>query len=255
MKVCGKKLRADIVIILVAAVGLFGCTATSYLSQAEQEQWTPELILHSYLDRWVEWESMSSEVKLTVQTGDSSFSARGHLLYLVGERYKVGFARPYNRILGDLYISPTHIIFWNPDLSEQVYAAQDTIVLSELLPVEVPNWDPRDLLPFPVSGRTSGFQIDSLWCDESYDYLSGYTDDARYLITIAPNRGTVISETISRSGRDPICKVYSKVKRQDGWPVALRATCYDSLSGFKLKWKLSGLDLEARSFRLPTASN
>jgi len=184
-------------------------------------------------------------VKLRVALGDSTFQARGHLLYVIGERYEIGFARPYNRLLGNLYVTPEHIVYWNASGKPQVFAAGERSALSDLFPLALPNWDPRDLLPFPVSGRTSGFQVDSLWRSGGLLVVCGHSNDAEYRIMVANAGGTVAEEQVFRQGRDPIVKRYSRTRFINNWPLSRRVTCTDTTGSVSIIWQLGGIVLDA----------
>ena len=209
--------------------------------------------LEGFLGRWDAWGSLGARVKFRAVIGDSTFQARGHLLYLIGERYEVGFAKPYNQLLGNLYVTPEQIVYWDAAGKPQVFAAGENSNLSDLFPLALPNWDPRDLLPFPVSGRTSGFQVDSLWRKGGQAYVLGHSDDAEYRLTVLDAGGTVGEERVFRRDRDPIIKQYGRTHFINNWPLSRRVTCTDTAGTVSITWYLGGIVLDA-AHREPASS-
>lgn len=232
--------------------GLLLCVTVLALGCASANRWTSRdskaldaTALDGFLGRWEGWGSLGARVKFKAVLGDSTFQARGHLLYLIGERYEIGFAKPYNRLLGNLYVTPEHIVYWNASGKPQVFAAGENSTLSDLFPLALPHWDPRDLLPFPVSGRTSGFQVDSLWQAGGRLFVYGHSDDAEYRLTVVDAGGTVAEERVFRQGRDPIMKRYSRNRFINSWPLSRRVTCADTTGSVSITWQLGGVILDA----------
>jgi hypothetical protein len=243
--------KAILLLVLGASI-LNGCTAGARLAKPSGEKWKPEEVVARYLDRWTAWTSLKTGIRVSIVTGDSSFAARGHLFYLLGERYEIGFSPPYNRILGNLYLTPEQVIYWDLQISPRVFNAQDTVVLSDILPIRIPNWDPRDMLPFPVSGRSGGFQTDSIWQSGDYWLIRGNSTNAVYILTIAPDDGVIQHESVWRVGRDPIVKSYTHNRSLNGWPISKVVTCRDTSSSFELTWSLRGTSLDAVPFHART---
>lgn len=239
----------------VALVALLaGCAASSRFHNPADEKAFAADVLHSYLDRWVGWRSMTSRVKLTIINDDTTASARGHLIYLLGERFELGFERPYNRFLGNFYVTPEQTIYWNANAMPQVFSSKDTASLADLVKINVPDWDPRDLLPFPMSGRTSGLQADSVWREGNLLWITASSDDVAYLMSVSRQTGFVEREWVSRSGREPLLKVYRKVRVINGWPVPVRVTCTHATRKVSLSWSLSGVSLDSEPYDLPPDS-
>ncbi len=229
---------------LLVVIVLSGCAASHSVSRSTASDRPTEASLHGFLDRWDLWNSYAAHMKLKLSVNDSTFKARGHILYLVGERYEVGFAKPYNQLLGNLYISPDQVVYWGANSSPAVYTANDTICLTDIFQTTAPNWNPRDLLPFPVAGRSAGFQVDSL--DSGKDLLvHGHSDDASYSLTITHRSGSVSTERIKRNGYDPVIKYYSRYQWINGWPLARRIVCQDTSGSVTLIWYLSDIALDA----------
>jgi hypothetical protein len=244
-------MRAKIPFILFfASLMLFsGCAANRHLQRLDGQKWKSEDIVARYLNRWSDWKSLKSHLKVTLSTGDSTFSAKGHLFYLLGERYEIGFAPPYNTVLGTLYLTPEQIVYWDLQISPRVYGIKDTVILSELFPIRMPNWDPRDMLPLPVGGRNGGFQTDSVWYEGPIAKVKGTLGSATYILDLSQEDGIVLREKVLREGRDPIFKDYSGTRSYSSWPISKRVVCQDSTGAFRIAWSLSGISLESIPFR------
>ena len=83
-----------------------------------------------------------------------------HLKELLGSQfvaYSPVLARAVRGVKNGLYL--TQLMYWGNGRTKMYYSASDTIHISELIPMAFPDWDPRDLLPFPISSRTAGFQV------------------------------------------------------------------------------------------------
>ena len=254
MRNSGRKLnRSGWAVIFLAAV-LAGCAAsTRFHAPADNKDLAAD-VLHRYLDRWVGWQSLTSRVKITVSNGDTTVSARGHLVYMLGERFELGFERPYNRFLGNLYVTPDQTIYWNLNSVPQVLTTKDTTTLASLVRINVPNWDPRDLLPFPMSGRTSGLQPDSAWREDNRLRITATSEGVAYRMDVSMTSGCVEREWISRTGRAPLLKIYRRTRDINGWPVPVRVTCTDSTGRFSISWSLREVFLKSEPFNLPSDS-
>jgi hypothetical protein len=249
-----KPAAKNLALLFVLSLLILGCAAGSRLQLPTNDRDLAADALHRYLDRWVGWRSLTAGVRMTVATGDTMVAAKGHIMYLLGERFELGFVKPYNRILGNFYVTPAQFIYWDVGSTPHAFAPQDTVSLSDLLPIQVPDWDPRDMLPFPVSGRSGGFQPDSMWVEGSSLVVSGVGDDVDYRLYIARNTGRLERERVARAGHDVMLKQYGRSKTINGWPVATKATCSDSSGEFAISWSLSGIHLDAEPFRLPADS-
>jgi hypothetical protein len=256
MRSCGRRLRANaIVLALTAAVILGGCAArTATESKGETAPRSPARLLKMTLDRSDQWRSLSAKIRLTITVHDTTASAKGHLLYMVGERYEVGFSRPYNRFLGNFYLTPDQFVYWDPNSAPMVFARDDTLLLNQLIPLNVPRWDPRDLLPVPISGRTGGFQVDSTRSESGDLEIIGSDSTSVHTLILDGPQGAVTRETVQRVGCDPLFKAYSGFRTLRGWPVATHVSCSDATGSVRFTWSLSSVVLEAekRSARLPS---
>ena len=249
MRRCVRNLNLSTsLILLIAALLLSGCTAGSVLRQHRENPQFSALALHSALDRSDQWRSMTAKVKLKINVPDAKVRAKGHVIFLNGERYEVGFVKPYDRFIGNFYITPQQFVYWDLKVSPMVFGLDDTLSLSRMIPAAVPNWDPRDLLPFPVSGRVSGFQPDSSWRLDNAWYVSGLSDGARHTLQISAD-GYIVEEIVERTNRDVIIKTYSKYLQRHNWPLARRVTCSDPATQSTFIWTLSDFALDAEEFR------
>jgi hypothetical protein len=224
---------------------LSGCASHSALSRKITAPVAPEAALRESLGRFDHWTSLFARLKLHFSVHDTSFTARGHVMYLAGERYEVGFEKPYNQYLGTFYVTPNQFIYFDTHNFPTTYSLQDTVILSRLIPMGVPNWDPRDLMPFPVSGRTSGFQTDSMRSAGNLTWIYGSSDRVSYALTMKGNGGAVVEEQVQRAGRDLVIKKYDHVKNVNGWPVATRMTCTNAAGDVRFIWSISGIRLKA----------
>jgi hypothetical protein len=237
--------------VILAAVGLLfltGCSAKRALWQGERNTTVTANSLHPWLDRSMAWRSLSSQIKLKISLHDSTVSAKGHLLFLTGEKYELGFVKPYNRILGTFYFTPTQLLYWDVHGFPKTFGVRDTVRLADLVPMTIPDWDPRDLLPFPVSGRSGGFQTDSVWHDGRTTTISGRCDQVGYTL-IFDGDGKLTGETVQRPGREPLVKQYRSIRTLKGWPLATKVVCSDAANQIQFKWYLSGIQLEAVEFQ------
>ena len=250
MKRCVENLNiSGVCTLLFAAAVLSGCAAGSVLRRHRQDPQFAALAMHSMLDRWDQWRSMSAKAKLKINVSDTKVRAKGHVFFLAGERYEVGFVKPYDRFLGNFYVTPNQFVYWDLNVSPLVFGPYDSLSLSRLIPAAVPNWDPRDLLPFPVSGRVAGFQQDSVWRGENAWYVSGLSHQTRHTLRLSADDGRIIEEIVERSKHDVLIKTYSRYSQFHNWPVARRVTCTDVYGQCTFTWTLSGIALDADAFR------
>ncbi|RPH95329.1 hypothetical protein EHM69_04635 [candidate division KSB1 bacterium] len=225
-----------------------GCAAGHALRNAGSDSDYAETALHAYLDRLDMWRSMSTKIKLHVVTNEARFRARGHLLYLTGERYEVGFVKPYDRLLGNFYITPDQVIYWDLTISPRTFNVEEPPDLKELIPVGLSNWNIRDLLPFPVGGRSGGLRVDSIWNHDGRVFVSAFCDSAQHILTLSGRGGYIESERIQRPGHDVMLKQYGKYHNYHGWPIPHKTICMDSTATIRLTWTLSDMELDAIEF-------
>jgi hypothetical protein len=250
MKSCAtRSSHRTLILLWLAAALLSGCAASGVLSRYAQSRNFASLALHSVLDRSEEWRSLSARVRLKMRVPGARANAIGHLMFLAGERFEVGFVKPYDRFLGNFYVTPTQFVYWDLNVSPSVFGSADTLTLSRLIPADVPNWDPRDLLPFPVSGRTGGFQTDSIWRRGTVIYVSGRSGGARHTLMLSTDDGRVLEESVERAGRDSMVKRFSQYAQARFWPIARRVVCSDSSGLSEFTWTLSGIALDADDFQ------
>lgn len=249
MRLSGAKPHAKLfpVLLLISLAGLSCAPMRSLRGTGER---TAATVLNSYLGRGEGWRSLSATMKLAIrlEQDDVDVAAKGHLMYLIGERYEVGFSKPYNRFLGNFYITPAQFVYWDANNQPAIFGLQDTVMLAALMPLGLPNWDPRDLLPFPVSGRTSGFRTDSLWTERNRTYMRGEAEGAVHLLELDLGSGVLVAERVDRPGRDPILKSYRRTRRPQGWPVPTRVTVSDPAGRARLTWSLSRIQLDADDY-------
>lgn len=249
MKHCGRSSSFNLLVFVgIAALLLSGCAASDVLRSRRENPQFAAIVLHSTLDRWEQWRSLSARVKLKIRTSDANVRAHGHIIYLSGERYEVGFIKPYDRFVGNFYVTPEQFIYWDLKISPDVYGRNDSLLLSRLIPADVPDWNPRDLLPFPISGRSDGFQPDSIWESENGLLVSGLCGGAKHTLRISAN-GEIIQEIVERANYDPVVKEYSRYAHIHDWPIARRVTCMDITGTSLFTWTLSGIALDAVMFQ------
>jgi hypothetical protein len=243
-----KRLVKLVLSVGIMALGLWGCAAHQVLRPQLNVPLTASDVLDPYLMRWEGWRSASSDLKLRVAVGDTNFSARGHLMYLAGERYEIGFVKPFNRFLGTFYVTPSEVIYWDVHAYPKTYSLKDTVRLGDLIPIGVPNWDPRDILPFPMSGRSGGFQPDSFRTTKGGAEVIGSGDDVAYRFSFSGSQHFLSEEVIQRTGRDPVYKKYEKIRELKGWPVATRVTVTDRSGQVSFRWSLSKVALDGAEY-------
>ena len=206
-------------------------------------------LLSRFLDRSGIWESFSCRVKLKLEIGDTTLSAKATLLYMSPEKYSLSFARPYNQVIGDLYITSQQLMYWGNSKTKLFFSASDTVHIPELIPMAFPDWDPRDLLPFPVSGRTAGFQVLSEQQDSlGQEWIHGECGKAKHDLRVDPYSGLIRAEYVVRSSTDRVRKTYSRYYSVKGWPISTRVTCEDESGRVKLTWSISKIDLKSPDF-------
>jgi hypothetical protein len=246
MRLYGAKSVAKWVLVAALALGS-GCASRAVLQMPSAPQGSVEPILHGFLDRSDKWLSLGARVKLKLTIRGEKGKARGYVLYIGGERYKVGFADPYRHLLGDFYVTPTEVIYWDARGVARTLTIRDTTRLENLIPLSLPNWDPRDLLPFVSGGRTGGLQVDSM--QRQGDEISAYASDelSSHVFVMDQRTSSPKQEWIRRPGRELMIKRFSKISRQNGWPIPTRIICSDSLNTTTLEWTLSDLVLRSET--------
>jgi hypothetical protein len=247
MKPCAAKSLRNLAPLLVLGLLLSTGCASRALWRGEPGKPLTAESLHPWLDRYLAWRSLSTPVKLQIIIPGDKFTAKGHLLYINGESYEIGFVKPYNRLLGNFYITPGQLVYWDVRGFPRMYGSKDTVRMSELVPIGLPNWDPRDLLPFPVSGPRQGFQPDSTWHDGGATYVTGGSGDATYTLKLNAD-GTLAEEVVNRPGFDVIRKQYQRVKIFKSWPIATRVVCSNASGDSRFIWSLNGILIDAFEF-------
>jgi len=217
--------------------------------QTSEEPVSNNELVSRFLDRSGIWQSFSCQVKMKLEIGDTTLAAKGTLLYMSPEKYSLSFARPYNQVIGDLYVTPQQLMYWGNGKTKLFYSETDTVHIPELIPMAFPDWDPRDLLPFPVSGRTAGFQVVSEHIDSlGSPWIQGECGQAVHSLNVNQYNGTIVSEKVSRCSTDYVNKSYRRYYSLQGWPVSTRVTCKDESGRVKLTWSLHKLDLKSPDF-------
>jgi hypothetical protein len=245
-------LRSSWLPILAIVLVAGGCSTSNRFVRPADDHEFAAYAMHRYLDRWVGWKSLTTRVKLTYKSGDTTASARGHLLYLLGERFEIGFERPYDRYLGNLYVTPEKTIYWDVNSIPKVFSDNDSSTLSDVIHIPAPNWDPRDLLPFPASGRVGGLAMDSIWREGSHERVLIAGESSQHVLEISRSTGFIDKEWVMRRGREPVIKEFRKNRTMDGWPVPVKVTCTDTSGHFSLTWSLKGMTLDAEPYELPS---
>ncbi len=234
-------------LVLLGALLAGGC-ASSRILRGNAPPATPVQAMGAYLDRVEAWRSLGATMKLKIRIDKESVVAKGHIMYLMGERYEVGFTKPYNRFLGNFYVTPQQLLYWDSHAAPRAFSVKDTVALGQLIPLDLPNWDPRDMLPFPVSGRSGGFQTDSVWTENNVSRIRGYCGNATYIFTLSGTRSVLSEERLYRAGHDPLIKRFDRIRWIHGWPVATRATCSNESGSVRFTWSLSRISLDAEEY-------
>jgi hypothetical protein len=236
-------------IALLCCVLLIGCSSSYRVRTSGDQSVSTQEILSRYLDRSGSWQSFSSQVKMKVEIGDSSFSAKGILFYTSPEKYSLSFGSPYNQVLGDIYVTPEQLLYWGNGRSQMVFLTSDTVHIQELIPFTLPDWDPRDLLPFPICGRTAGFQVIKEATDSlGQRWVHGECGSALHDVLIDSEMGTIMKEIVARHGTDAVYKSYKRNRSINGWPVSTRTICTDASRRVRLTWVLSDIVLKGAEF-------
>ncbi|MFH1011319.1 MAG: hypothetical protein V1784_08810 [bacterium] len=229
--------RIPICIFLLAFL-LSGCASRSVLRAPEGGRWSAEEILRLHLDRSVAWESLFAPVKVTIEVNEDHWSAAGSFQYLQGERIGLQFRQPYRSVLGDFFLTPREFVYWPPFSSPQVIDDMNTLDLAKLFPLKVPNWDLRDLIPFPLGGRTGAFQLDTVMTSGDRYVLRGRTEVAHYELVASARRGEILQERVERAGRESLTKTFRHYVVRSGWLVPTEVACETDDGRFRLIWKM-----------------
>jgi len=224
--------------ITTALFLLTGCASRVVLRAPQGGRWSPEQILRLHLDRSVAWESLFATLSVTLQVEDDSYSASGSFQYLSGERMGFQFRRPYRFVLGDLFLTPTEFIYWAPFSSPQVITNLDTLHVARLFPLDLPDWDLRDIMPFPLGSRSGGFQLDTAVASSDMYILSGHSGGAAHRLVASARRAEILREKVERDGREVLIKTFRKYEVHDGWLVPVEVTCSTEDARVCLTWKI-----------------
>lgn len=238
MKRSNRNLTFRIFSLGLAVIFLTGCAGRIALKPPEGERWSAEEIFHLHLDRSTAWESLFAAMKVTLRVEDEFFSASGSLQYLAGERIGLQFRRPYRFVLGDLFLSPTEFIYWAPFSSPEIIRDLDSLHIAELFPLDLPDWDLRDIMPLPFGGRGGGFQLDSVTLSGDTYTLCGRTGTAFHRLTASARRGEILLEEVQRDGREILIKTFHKYEVHEGWLVPIEVTCSTEDARVCLTWKI-----------------
>lgn len=151
----------------------------------------------------------------------------------------IQFRRPYRFYFGDIFLTPTQFIYWVPFGSPQIVENLDTLHLTEFFPFDLPDWDIRDLMPFPLGGRASGFQLDSIIVSGESYILHGHSANTKHQLTASAIRGEILSERVQREGRTPLIKTFRKYKVSADWLVPTEVRCETEDGSVSLTWKMA----------------
>jgi hypothetical protein len=215
-----------------------GCASHVALQAPEGNRWKAEQILKLHIDRSSAWESLFAALKVTVEMNESHWTASGSFQYLEGERIGIQFRQPYRFVLGDFFLTPSEFVYWGPLVAPQMIRDLDTLHLSSLLPLELPNWDLRDLIPFPLGGRTGAFRLDTVEVSGDTYVLYGRTDGAIHRLTASARRGEILRERVEHDGREPLVKIFRRYEICEGWLVPTEVTCTTEDERVSLTWKM-----------------
>jgi hypothetical protein len=245
-----KKLLLSALLVIALSLCSAGCASTRYFRQAGVSDWTVGQVLHRSLDRWVGWRSLYAEFKLTVTSGDTTATTRGHLIYLMGERIEFGFHKPWNKFIGAFYVLPDRTLYWGTSSVPAVYGLSERVELARLMPLPFADWDPRDILPFPISGRTGGLQPDSVWVEGTDSIVRASAPGVMHWLALNTTKGLVESEVVQRAEREIVYKEYRRFTTVNGWPIPSRVSCADSSGRHRVDWSLSKIKLDAQPYVL-----
>ncbi len=239
MKACGANLARSIATPLFLVLLLLnGCASRSLLQPPQDGRWSAAEILHLHLDRSLAWESLFAPLKVTIEMKESRWSAVGSLQYLQGERIGLQFRQPYRSFVGDFFLTPEEFIYWPPFSSPQVTHDMDTLQLGRLFALDLPNWDLRDLMPFPLGERTGSFRLDTAITSGDMYTLQGRTDATQHQLIASARRGEILQERVERSGREPLVKTFRHYVVRKGWLIPTEVTCTTEDNRFCLIWKM-----------------
>ena len=224
--------------LLLPLFFLTGCASRAVLQAPDGNRWTAEDVIHLHIDRSSAWESLFAAMKVKLEVGDSRWSASGSLQYQAGEQISFQFRKPYRLILGDVFLTPTRLVYWPPFSTPQVFEKFDSLSLVDFFPLELPNWDVRDIMPFPFGARSSGFQLDTVITSGDTYLLNGRSANARHFLVASAIRGEILTERIERDGRESLLKTYRKYTICEDWLVPTEVHCETEESGVSLTWKL-----------------
>ena len=224
--------------LLLPLFFLTGCVSHLLLQAPNGHRWTPEEIIHLYLDRSTAWESLFAAMKVKLEVGDNRWSAAGSFQYQAGEQISFQFRKPYQFVLGDVFLTPKRLVYWPPFSTPQVFEKFDSLNLVDFFPLELPNWDMRDVMPFPFGARSSGFQLDTVITSKDTYLLDGRSANAEHTLVASAIRGEILTERIERDGREPLLKTYRKYTICKGWLVATEVKCETEKRDVSLTWRL-----------------
>jgi hypothetical protein len=225
--------RSSVCRILGLTIGLSlltGCASRAVLRAPEGGRWSP--------DRSVAWESLFAALNVTLRVDDNYYSASGSFQYLSGERMGFQFRRPYRFILGDIFLTPTEFIYWAPFSSPQVITNLDSLHVAKLFPLDLPDWDLRDVMPFPLGSRSGGFQLDTAVASSDTYVLSGRSEATTHRLLASARRGEILREKVERDGREVLIKTFRRYEVHDGWLVPVEVTCSTEDARVCLTWKI-----------------
>jgi hypothetical protein len=224
--------------LLLPLFFLTGCASRAVLQAPDGNRCTAEDVIHLHIDRSSAWESLFAAMKVKLEVGDNRWSASGSLQYQVGEQISFQFRKPYRLVLGDVFLTPTRLVYWPPFSTPQVFEEFDSLSLVDFFPLELPDWDVRDIMPFPFGARSSGFQLDTVITSGETYLLNGRSANARHFLVASAIRGEILTERIEREGREPLLKTYRKYVIREDWLVPTEVQCETEESGISLTWKL-----------------
>jgi hypothetical protein len=232
-----------------------GCSSTRPFVRSVTHSDNVQKILQSVLARSDYWISMSSSIKLTLKINRESVKMKGHIMFLAGERYEVGFVPPFNRMLGNFYVTPDQTIYWDRHAAPHRILLNDTLKISDMLPLPLPNWEPRDLLPFPLSGRNGGLQIDSIKSsDNDHCVAFGHDGTSTRELKFDLRTGAIDQEIIHRNKRVALYKKFGRLRTIHGWVIPTQVQCSDSADDNDFKWTLKSPVIRTESQESPNPS-
>jgi hypothetical protein len=237
--------RTAAAFFLCACLLLSGCASRVLLQPPQDGRWTANEILHLHLDRSVAWQSLFAPVKMTVEMNQHRWSVVGSLQYLQGERIGLQFRQPYREAVGDFFLTPEEFIYWPPFSSPQVIQDMDTLQIGRLFALNLPNWDLRDVIPFPFGERSSGFQLDTVISSGDMYTLEGRSEETEHQLIASARGGEILQERVERSGRESLVKTFRHYVARQGWLVPTEVVCQTDDNRFCLTWKIKEPVLQA----------